>query len=271
MAAGLGVNLQPSSKGGTNNAIGGAATGYVPTLPGTSGPDPTNNYATTFDVPFAPLFAGQGIDAQVSAFLTTGAVFDPATSLFVLWGGPNNFFINPSAATAIQAAQDLASYVLGLYAGGARLFLVPNMPDLSLTPSGRAQGDDARAGLHLLSTVFNGLLKEAMDGLATLPEITLVQFDTFAYLNQVIAAPAAFGLTNVTDACVVQTGATSFELCSTPDSYLFWDGAHPTAAAHRSLGQEFADAVAPGNAVPEPSVLVMIGLGVAAFARRRRA
>ena len=213
---------------------------------------------TTFGAPFSPAFAGLGIDAEVMAFLTSGMLFDPATSLFVVWGGPNNFFINPSEAVAAQAVGDLANEVLALYAAGARNFLVPNLPDLSVTPSGLSLAPPVQAGLRLLTQGFNAGLKQAMDQLSMAPGMNLVQFDTFAFLNSAIANPAAFGLTNVTDACVETPGCV-------PDEYLFWDSAHPTAVAHRALGNEFA------RAVPEPSLVLLLGAGLVAALRRRRA
>lgn len=259
MAALLGVSLQPSAAGGTNYAIGGAATGQVPIPP--SGATSTNNFVTTFGLPFSPLFAGKGIDAAVVSFLASGLVFDPATSLFVVWGGPNNFFINPSESVAAQAIVDLYTHVATLYSAGARNFLVPNMPDLSVTPSGRAQTPANQFGLHLLSMGFNAGLKQAMDQLSLLPGMNLVQFDVFGFANNAIANPAAFGLTNVTEACFDQS---TFSVCAQPNQYLFWDGAHPTAQAHRLLGNEFA------AAVPEPSLWLMLGAGLAGWAARRR-
>ena len=41
--------------------------------------------------------------------------------------------------------------------------------------------------------------------------------------------------------------------------YLFWDTAHPTARGHQLLGAQFA------AAVPEPSSLLLIAVGVAAL------
>jgi len=40
------------------------------------------------------------------------------------------------------------------------------------------------------------------------------------------------GLTNVTSACLSGAG-----VCGSPDRFLFWDGIHPTTAAHKILGE----------------------------------
>ncbi|MBP7484430.1 MAG: PEP-CTERM sorting domain-containing protein [Aquabacterium sp.] len=54
-------------------------------------------------------------------------------------------------------------------------------------------------------------------------------------------------------------------ICANPDNYLFWDGVHPTAAAHQVLGNAFA------AAVPEPETyaLMLAGLGIVVAARRK--
>jgi len=86
-------------------------------------------------------------------------------------------------------------------------------------------------------------------------------FDTFAFFSGVVANPAAFGFTNVGDACGAAAGAG----CS---NYLFWDGIHPTTMGHQRLAQAvFA------QAVPEPETyaLTIFGLGVVSWMARRRA
>jgi hypothetical protein len=52
-------------------------------------------------------------------------------------------------------------------------------------------------------------------------------FDAFAWFQEVIADPAGAGFTEV-QAQALSTGGDD-------DEFLFWDGVHPTAAAHRKL------------------------------------
>src|SRR5688572_16057224 len=83
-------------------------------------------------------------------------------------------------------------------------------------------------------------------------EITL--FDNDAAFQRLLADPAAFGITNTTEPCVNLAAST---VCTNPDQYLFWDGAHPTARA----------------LIAEPGTLVLIGLGLLVIGlvhRRRR-
>jgi phospholipase/lecithinase/hemolysin len=212
-----------------------------------------------------------------NGYLTqTGGLADP-NALYVVWGGANDFFRAIATNTlglpmVGDAVGNLTGYVSSLAAAGARQFLVPNLPDLSLTPAadavaallGPVDGPTFLTSLSLLSDAFNTGLENAMDAVRlSNPDIALKLFPVDDLVDAVVANPAAFGFSNVTDSCLTPTS-----LCADPSSYLFWDAAHPTAAAHRLLGQQmFFLAVVP---VPQTLALVMLGLPLLAWAVRRR-
>jgi outer membrane lipase/esterase len=103
------------------------------------------------------------------------------------------------------------------------------------------------------STLSSGLSQLSSQGLNVVP------VNTYGLINEVIANPAAFGFSNVTDAACglaassVQCGPQGAGLpysyaAGTDESYLFADGVHPTAAAHRLLSQVvLAELAAPGQ------------------------
>jgi outer membrane lipase/esterase len=78
-------------------------------------------------------------------------------------------------------------------------------------------------------------------------------FDIYGLGTSIFNHPAAFGFANVTDACGAVAGAN----CNT---YEYWDGIHPTAAAHMVIADAFLTAT---GAVPEPSTWAMMILGFA--------
>jgi phospholipase/lecithinase/hemolysin len=250
LAERLGVPLSPAAAGGTNYAVVGALTG-------------TDNFAAA--AYGQPALNNTGMVLQTLNYLATVPFIDPDALHFV-WGGPNDFFVSPSPAAAATALNNLAFSISQLYGAGARRFLVPNMPDLSLTPSGRSLPPLQQAGLQQLVVGFNTGLEGVLAALGALPGIEITPFNTFGLLTDIAGNPGAYGFSNATDACLTGNLGMGGIVCGAPGEYVFWDSVHPTTAAHRVLGDAFA------HALPEPVSLSLFGIAAAAgiLARRRR-
>jgi phospholipase/lecithinase/hemolysin len=188
------------------------------------------------------------LSLQVSAFLEQSGGVAPPDALYVIEMGGNDIrdalFEGP--AVIGDALDSVAANIGTLYQAGARKFLVWSAPNVGLTPAIRILDTIVPGVAHfatLLTQGFNTGLKELVSFLpAVLPGIEIVPFDAYGMLSDIVASPAAFGLTNVTMACITP-GVAPFA-CRNPDSYLFWDGIHPTRAVHAILAQHAAGLLA---------------------------
>jgi phospholipase/lecithinase/hemolysin len=263
LAKGLGLSAAPSLQGGTNYAFGGARVSYVnPGLPST---------ALSFN-------------QQISAFTSSHASAD-AGGLYVLWIGANDMSDAIGAAVrgnpaAVQSAignamKGIGGAIAELSSRGATHFLIPNLPDLSLVPAIRGVGVPQLSALaQNVSLSFNDALQRTLSH-ADFAPLDIRTFDVFQTQTDITANPTAYGLSNVTSACftgevsgAALPGGPTPTVCSAPQSYMYFDYEHPTAALHAVLGQQ-----ALAVAVPEPAQVLLFTLGLATLggvARRRR-
>jgi phospholipase/lecithinase/hemolysin len=170
------------------------------------------------------------------------------SSLFLVWGGANDF---ETGGSPTVAAANIDAIVAALEAEGATHILVPGLPDLGLTPE--------FLGVQAATDYTNAFNSALLAGLP--PGATY--FDTFAFLNGIEADPSKYGITNVTAPCFDGT-----TVCSNPSQYLFWDDIHPTTTVDTILAEQFDAAT-----TPEPSPILLFGSGIVAMAgliRRRK-
>ena len=228
VASALGVPLLPSTSGGTNFAFGGATTG---------GPGPSPNLI---------LQAGQYLSS-------TGGLASP-NALYVVEGGGNDAraalpaIIGGTAtigSTANAYVANIDTIVHELQAAGAQHIIVWDTPNLGLTPASVASGVSSLG--TALAAGMNALLTTNLAG-----DTGVSIFDIYGLGTSIAANPGLFNLVNVTDACGAPSNA-----CD-PTTAEYWDGIHPTAAAHMLIADAFL-----AEAVPEPSIWAMLILGFA--------
>src|SRR5690606_38495079 len=180
--------------------------------------------------------------SQLETYLAqSGGRADP-NALYTVWGGNNDLFAVAQGAPAEGIGAAVAAQVglIGTLQGaGARYVLVPNIPDLGLTPSARAPGPAAQAGPTALASAYTDALYGALaqNGLRVIP------MDMFHLFQELAADPASFGFSNITGtACQPQVTAQS--VTCQPGSYVspgaatshaFADGVHPSGAAHEVI------------------------------------
>lgn len=187
----------------------------------------------------APGFLLPGFAQQVAGLIEQDRNhrLDPR-GIHTIWIGANDIFvwlqsgdpnpwptINQGVANTIAGISDLAD-------AGAQNFVVINLPDLGRTPTASGLPPAIIGFLSFVSASYNAALDDALDLLeADRSNLKIVRVSAFDLINDIVANPAEFGFTNVTDAAL-----DSFPQVD-PDDYLFWDGVHPTTAAHQIVAE----------------------------------
>ena len=170
--------------------------------------------------------------------------------------------VRPSAAIVTAAVEAIVAQVERLLAFGARQMVVANVPDLASVPAvraaARASGDEAAAlaAANAISVMFNRELDAQLDDLEAraqwlVPTPVVARFDLYAALSAAQLATAATG-GNAVDACFatdVYRESSAAQRVFHPDcapaavdgaprfaQFAFFDGIHPTGAAHAMLG-----------------------------------
>jgi outer membrane lipase/esterase len=246
LASSLGLSANPLLLGGTDYAFGGALTG-----PLTSNPFPSGLLN-----PFPP-----SLETQAAFFLSQHGPVIPSDALYVVEGGGENARDALTAAgscggdpsciaaiiqsTTVGFVGDIKTIDSELEAAGAKNIVVWTVPNIGATPAVITSGASASTLGTMIAATMNAALSAAI---GSDPDIKL--FDIFGLMNDAIADPGAFGLSNVTDACA------QFVTCD-PSKFLFWDGIHPTSAVETIISDQIL-----ALAVPEPSTLTLLSVAL---------
>ena len=169
-----------------------------------------------------------GLLAQVQSWTNSQKPANPH-ALYVLWAGANDYLQGVNNANI--PVENVAGAIASLAGVSAKNILLANLPDLGQLPATRTGANSAR--LTALTQAHNQGLRRAVKVLSQQHSgLKIATLDANALYREAIASPAKYGLTNVTGACLSGGG-----VCGSPDRFLFWDGIHPTTAAHRILGE----------------------------------
>ncbi len=266
LAEKYGLEVRPSSAGGTNFAYGGARTTYNREEQDETKPLPVNQGGTLPKGAFP-----WTLELQAEAFKARN--FHDPDALYIVFSGANDVgdLIGPTLRGQINPAGFISGAVAGVQKviqayrdAGARQVIVPNIPDLALVPLISSQNPPGSTVVSDTATAlvrsYNAALDQMLDGFS---DIEIIRFDTFALLDKVVADPGKYGFENVTEPCYsgfVAPDDGTQSVCDFPAKYLFWDVEHPTEAFHRVLADQLI------KTIPEPGILLLILIGTVSVA-----
>jgi len=208
---------------------------------------------------------------QIDFFLDDNGGTAPSQALYIVEMGSNDVrdaivaFLeapqNPPEAP-FQAAEAVISTALSaifanigtLHSAGAMEFLILNVPPIGFTPALSAL-DAALTStnpalpegtiINLANSIalqFNNGLGDVLQLLKlTYPTINFTELDVHQKTLDILSDPEAYGLKEVEEACI-KPDSPNF-VCKKPDEYFFWDGTHPTQAAHAIYADAAAEAL----------------------------
>jgi phospholipase/lecithinase/hemolysin len=195
----------------------------------------------------APVFPLFDLSTQVNLFLSDFAGNAPTDATYIFFIGTNDardaFAAGGDPTIVAESVSAIGANIAALFTGGARKFVVLNVPNLGITPAVSALPDPIPLFATLFTAGYNGALSATLDAVEPLVLSgggQIIRVDIFSILNAVVADDgAAAGLSNVKDACLT-FGIKGGFMCEDPDGYLFWDGGHPTRAGHAVFAAELA-------------------------------
>jgi phospholipase/lecithinase/hemolysin len=228
--------LSPSLLDGNDFAYGGAETGVTP--------QNADN----------PELDAISLPSQLVQF-EAGVSHPSPDALYTLSIGSNDLLdiladttLSGTAQTRdVQAAvTNEVNFVDSLVDYGAANFLILDVPDLGATPDvmdGLANGGDTPSAsfdtlASSLAATYNADLTSA---LATVQGANVTVVDAYGLIDDAVASPSAYGLTNVTAPVWSGTydSSSSGSLVSTDiatqDQYLFFDHLHPTETGEMAV------------------------------------
>ena len=186
---------------------------------------------------------------------------DASNALFIIWVSDADLYdaiwVHKDGVNMTKWTNDINlcvsnqfKAITNLYfAKGVRTLLMPNAVDMSEIPffSGSSQASFIRQRCIDCNTAFDTMLSNAM---VTCPGLTIYEPDFFSLLDNILANPAAYGVTNAlenghTIDALEDPSLTDYSLNGPGANYIFWDWLDPTAKVHAIMAGLAKQLIAP--------------------------
>jgi phospholipase/lecithinase/hemolysin len=229
-------NPNIASTGGVSFAFGGSTSGYLNQMPGGL---------------YVPGVLGQ---VELYSKVLKGKRAN-SRALYAVWTGANDYLMGRTDQPG-EVVTNITKAVQTLYSLGARNFLIPNLPDLGLTPMVQVNGGGA--DFLALTQSHNAQLAQALNQLTQrLRGIQIFYVDLFALSQNLLSDEKKFMLTPpALEVLAPGTGATDCfitdpSICPDvdlsaelpPPHLVFWDLMHPTTFIHKLYGEAMLESL----------------------------
>ena len=208
---------------------------------------------------------------QLDSYLENNSV--DSKGLYSVWIGANDLLavvndLSNKDSIISEAVEDQVGIINKLHNNGANYILVPNIPDVGLTPYLSALGQGLQDFGTKMSEQYNDTLYSGIKQTGA----NVIPLDTFGLLQKVAKNPSAYGFSNMNGtACTnkddkgnvesLKCGRDDLDKENANNSYFFADSIHPTGRAHKMIA-DYASAVvtAPGQVSVLPHIATQSGL-----------
>ena len=204
--------------------------------------------------------ASSNLVANVNAFT---ASTNASNALFIVWvnnadfvNDVGNFYPSTNLATWTNAINlSLTNHytvITNLYAKGVRTLLMPNAVDIAEVPQYALNYPSAyKSFVRQMVIYFNtGFAVTLSNALVSCPGLKIYEPDFFTKLDNILANPASYGVTNTL------SGGQSIDVIEDPSladkslngpgtNYIFWDYTDPTAKVHAIMAGVAKQLIAP--------------------------
>ena len=191
-----------------------------------------------------------GVNQQVDSvliYLKDAPNYKWANSLFTVLIGGNDLVNYDRTPESIIAKEQEG--IEKLIVAGAKNILMLNVPELSKAPVFAMRPAEDAVKVKANVADLNARLVVLRDAMQAKygTSLNIKLFDTMSVMNDMLANPAAYGITNTTQSCldINEIASTTYAYqqglranCTDPNTFVFWDTLHPTTNTHRIIAEK---------------------------------
>ena len=198
-----------------------------------------------------------GVRQQIGIYRnsTNMSKIDFARTIYIVWAGGNDYFFDASLSPAMVVAS-LMKGVDDLIQMGGQQFLIVNQPPLQLLPAVLAFNNTPYFTALVLSHNSN-LSRSIQSYQAKFSNVTLRMLDMHTLITNILMNNSTYGI-NAASPCLNTSNVNAPQICTNPDSYLFFDDYHFTTRMHQRIADSARLLLSPSSGTKLSSSLACL-------------